>query len=333
MGDNPIRGKQKSKTPISPTSEKQSKLRPISSRIFSAAEHGWCQLMLGILALFFGIVDGRYITIISVMAILAIHRSDSLKGLGRWKQATVYTATFCLIFVALWIGGVEWNKDRDNSPLIKAIADMVGAKIGKPLPSATAGPPPPAPIVPAVAKSYLEYSGMPVFAGASPSGAEGVPFSVGDPLGFNVHFRAIGPNPVILLHTALDTEVVTDLHMQNDMYDPTPISKAVDSSLLEIRKQEAKLIHKKPAPHTLMVGDSEYFTAYAWTDDYSKHRFVTQSDLDNVRNRSETFVVISILTYLDGKTTHHLRRCMWLMPPGIAPGLWHFCDGNFPDSD
>jgi hypothetical protein len=105
------------------------KVRSNIAIIFSVIENGWFQLMLGIVAVFFGIVDGRYIAIISGMLPLAIHRSNSLSGTRRAKQAAIYVLSFFILFGVLWIGGIEWNKDRDNSPLIKAIADAVGAKV------------------------------------------------------------------------------------------------------------------------------------------------------------------------------------------------------------
>lgn len=103
--------------------------RSIPDRIFSTLEHGWLQLMLGVVSVFFGIVDGRYISIISVLLPLAIHRSGSVKGLTRRVQSVVYFASFCLLFFALWKAGGRWNKERDNSPLIKAIADRVGGTL------------------------------------------------------------------------------------------------------------------------------------------------------------------------------------------------------------
>jgi hypothetical protein len=199
-------------------------------------------------------------------------------------------------------------------------------------------PPPLAPIIEQklvsnAPRSYLVYEGNPLFSGPSPTGTEGAAFAVGQPVGFNVHFKATGLHPVILLESAFDTEVVTDLHVTADTFDQAAIDRAVGIFLSEIKKERSRPTHKK-AFQTLMQGDAQFNTAFAWTDDsYSKHRVVTQGDLDNVKDGSETWAVMSDLTYLDGKTAHHLRRCMWLMPPGNPPGLWHFCGGKFPDSD
>jgi hypothetical protein len=97
----------------------------ISGRIFATLEHAWFQRIVGMAAVLFGLVDGRYLSIISLMVPLAIHRSKALKGLGRGMQAVTYLITFCLMFVALWICGKQWNRSRDNSPLIKAITEAV----------------------------------------------------------------------------------------------------------------------------------------------------------------------------------------------------------------
>jgi hypothetical protein len=101
----------------------------ISGRIFATLEHAWFQRVVGMAAVFFGLFDGRYFSIITLMLPLAIHRSKSLRGVGREKHAVIYITSFCLLFVMLWAGGKQWNRNRDNSPLIKAIADAVGAKV------------------------------------------------------------------------------------------------------------------------------------------------------------------------------------------------------------
>lgn len=200
-------------------------------------------------------------------------------------------------------------------------------------------PPPPVPTIEwkvstAGPKSFLAYEDLPKFSGSSPTNTEGAAFSVGDPLGFNIHFVASGPNPVTILSNIFDTEVATDMHIQNDgTYDAAAIKKATDSFFAEVKKEKAKTNKVVLNPHTLMVGDKEFNTAFAWTDDYKKHRLVTQNDLDGIKEGTETWVVISIMTYSDGtKVQHHLRRCTWLMPPVTPPGRWHFCDG-FPNSD
>ncbi len=183
--------------------------------------------------------------------------------------------------------------------------------------------------------SRLEFLGLPIFAGTSPNNTEGAAFSAGDPLGFNVHYSASGPNPVKLLRTSLDTEVVPNFHSSGGSYDEADINQAVDVYLSEVKKEEVAKSTQKPnahTSHTIVHGENDFNTAYAWKDNYTKHQAVTQADLDGVKSGAETFVVFSVLTYSDGKSVHHLRRCTWLIPPGSPPGLWHYCEG-FPDSD
>jgi hypothetical protein len=152
-------------------------------------------------------------------------------------------------------------------------------------------------------RSYVAYIGMPVFAGSSPTDTEGSAFSVGDPLGFNIHFKATGANPVTLLDSAFDTEVVTGAIAEDGSYQQKVTDGAAMAFLSELRKERA--VHKFPFPsHTMMPGDTEFNTAYAWTDGYSKHRIVTQGDLDAVKTGSQTWVVMSVLTYSDGETVH-----------------------------
>jgi hypothetical protein len=185
---------------------------------------------------------------------------------------------------------------------------------------------------PQVQRSYLEYEGNPVFGGSSPTGTEGSAFTVGDPLGFNVHYRAAGPNEVKSLRQSFATIVTTRLFSSGNGYEQKVIDGAVDEFFAEFKKETRA--NKAPVkPHTLLPGDREFNTAYGWTDNYTKHRIVTQGDLDAVKIGSQTWIVISILTYLDGNTIHHLRRCEWLSPPATPQSVWHFCGGKFPDSD
>jgi hypothetical protein len=167
-------------------------------------------------------------------------------------------------------------------------------------------------------RSYVKYVDWPVFASVSPTGIEGIPV-VGFPLSFNVHFTATGPNPVTITNEDLDTEIVTDLNVGMGTYDSKQIKEVIGAFLREAKKEKSKLYHEGSDHQTLMPGDIEYSTAYAWTDNYTKHRFVTQGDLDSLGKGSETWVVMSVFTYVDGKETHHLRRCTGSCIP--IPGL------------
>jgi hypothetical protein len=128
--DNPKSGSAENPVPATNTPPKDTQPPlSISGRIFVTLEHAWFQRVVGMAAVFFSLFDGRYFSIISLMLPLAIHRSKSLRGVGRAKQAVIYITTFCLLFVMLWAGGKQWNRNRDNSPMIKAIAEAAGAKV------------------------------------------------------------------------------------------------------------------------------------------------------------------------------------------------------------
>lgn len=205
-----------------------------------------------------------------------------------------------------------------------------------PPPDLTYPPPPSRPVLssPSTPRSYLEFEGNPVFTGTSPTGTEGAAFSVGDPLGFNEHYRITGPNSVKLLLVAFETEVVTGVFKSRDgsSFDQAPIDDAVDEFFAELKKEIGA--HKGPIPsHTMMPTDREYRTAFAFTDDHTQHRIVSQGDLAAIKDGSETFVVIGIMTYSDQNKIHNLRKCMWLLPPATPESVWHFCGGKFPDSD
>lgn len=183
-------------------------------------------------------------------------------------------------------------------------------------------------------RSYLEFEGNPIFGGSSPTGSEGAPFSAGDPLGFNVHFRATGPNSVKGLWSSSETKVVSGVFQTSDgSFDQAIIDGAAHEFLAELSK-EVKAHKAAYLPHTMMPGDKEFYTAFAYTDGtYSKHRVVSQGDLDAVKNGSETWIVISVQAYSDANRIHHLRKCIWLTPPATPQSIWHFCGGDFPDSD
>jgi hypothetical protein len=103
----------------------------ISERVFLTLENAWCQRVVGMLALFFGIVDGHYVAILSLPILLSFYRSGSLKGLKRRTQWLVCAIVFCLSVAALWAAGGYWNRTRDNSPLISAIADAVRKSVSE----------------------------------------------------------------------------------------------------------------------------------------------------------------------------------------------------------
>jgi len=172
-----------------------------------------------------------------------------------------------------------------------------------------------------------------MFTGTSPSLTENTPFSAGDPLAFNIHIKPTDPNPVKLFAAAYDVEVVTGLfHLENGDFDQGIIDKAVNDFFAKLKADENR--PRSHAVNTIMPGDDTQFnTAYAWVDGTPEHRRVTHEDLEAVKTGAETWVVLSILYYVDGGVTHHLRRCTWLTPPGSPQSIWHMCGGKFPDSD
>lgn len=182
-------------------------------------------------------------------------------------------------------------------------------------------------------RSYVEFDGNPMFVGRAQNGAEGFPYQVGDPLGFNVHYKSTGPNQVTLLGGYMATMSASGVFPDASLiYHQAPIDQAVKLFFAESAKEqrERKVI---PPAHTLMPGDAEFGTAFRWTDDYKNYHRVIQNDLDAVQSGAETWIVISVLTYSDGSAVHHLRRCLFLLPPSAPPGIWHNCGGIFPDSD
>jgi hypothetical protein len=135
----------------------------ISGRIFATLEHAWFQRVVGMVAVFFALFDGRYISIVSLMLPLAIHRAKSLRGVARGKQAVIYMTTFCVLFATLWAGGKQWNRSRDNSPLIKAITDAVRRAVSGTVSTSQTiyVPPPPVKPTPAPAPTCAEDQSRP----------------------------------------------------------------------------------------------------------------------------------------------------------------------------
>jgi hypothetical protein len=140
-------------------------------------------------------------------------------------------------------------------------------------------------------------------------------FQPGDYLGFNVRYRVIGPNPVLLLSIA---------HMAFMASDST---LGTQTSLLSNFKWQVNEGRKTAhlTPSTLMPGDNDFFTVFPWNRE-KKPIVVTQEDLSKLRAGSEILFVFNELTYKDGNKTHHLRQCEWLQPPALAPGIWQFCE-------
>jgi hypothetical protein len=180
-------------------------------------------------------------------------------------------------------------------------------------------------------RSYIIYTGNPIFTGSSVPGVEGSDFQPGDGLEFNVHYKATGPNPVKLLDSTRITLVEPDYSHKSQDEAIDSFTKVVNSKLQSARKNKKDI---RDTSHTLMSGDNEFFTAYTvyGTIQEMLKPSLTQEDLDKLHAGSEIAIVISVMTYKDGNTIHHLRRCSWLQPPAKPPGTWAYCY-RFPDSD
>lgn len=190
--------------------------------------------------------------------------------------------------------------------------------------------PPSAPLsVPPRPRSYLAIDGAPVFGGSSPDGTEGSNFRVGDPLGFNVHYRATGPNAIYAGSSAMMTILETDSQPAtlNDAY-----KHFQEKVAAEKQKQPDRLLDQDWTIYT--PGTSRFNTAYAWDEPegHETHHIVTQTDLDDLRLGTEVAVVIAFFDYKDGNQIHHLWFCSYLQAPAQPLGIWHFFDGC-PKSD
>ncbi len=169
-------------------------------------------------------------------------------------------------------------------------------------------------------RSYAAFLGSPKFTGPSPTGSEGSEFQPGSPIGFNVHYRAAGPNPIQLVDSAAATYIRTDFKSDTQ-------EEIVTTFLDEVKKEKKDLKLQEPGAshvHTMMPLAEEFFTGYAWSDKM-QHLVFTQDDLDKLKSGAEVAFVISQIDYRDAGVMHHLRGCMWLQPPARF-STWHFCD-------
>jgi len=185
---------------------------------------------------------------------------------------------------------------------------------------------PPVPSVLPRPRSYLVIDGMPVFAGSNPNGNEGSNFRVGDPLGFNVHYRATGPNAVYV--GGLGMMTILEPNSQ-----PATLNDAYKHFQEEVAAEKQRVVKGiLDQDWTLYTrGMSRFYTAYAW-DGHKTQHLVTQTDLDDLRLGTEVAVVIAFFDYKDGNHIHHLWFCSYLQAPAQPPGIWHFFEAC-PKSD
>lgn len=170
-------------------------------------------------------------------------------------------------------------------------------------------------------RSYVAFDGGPEIPPRNGSEVPSDSFAVGTALGFNVKFKATGPNPIQLIGTDLACELASDTSIETEK---TLLTK-FNSKLRKERKTHPI------APRTMTAGEEHFGSPMALTET-SQVRIVTQDDLDKLRTGAEIAYVIGQITYRDGADLHHIRRCMWLQPPASKPIVWDFCN-LFNDSD
>jgi hypothetical protein len=164
-------------------------------------------------------------------------------------------------------------------------------------------------------RSYATYVDIPRFTGSNPANSEGAPFQPGDPLGFNIHYKASGPNPIQVfgIALALYLEPNTDTETQKEM-----LATFTDEIGKERKSQRSDF-------STMSPGDTHFVTAYVFTGTPQK-RVTTSEDLEKLKIGTEIAFVISEITYKDAGVTHHERKCLWLQPPASPSGIWHSCE-------
>lgn len=171
-------------------------------------------------------------------------------------------------------------------------------------------------------RSYLVYDGSPLFAGHSEGPpTEGNNFQPGDPVGFNIHFKVTGPNPIEYygMFPALYIESNHDSATQREM-----LAKFIAA-------RDTAFKGSKHTSSTLMPEYRGFISVVAWNSD-NHFLIATQEELDKWKAGTEVVFVISEMLYKDGKIAHHTRRCLWLQRPAAAPGIWHSCE-VFGESD
>jgi hypothetical protein len=183
-------------------------------------------------------------------------------------------------------------------------------------------------------RSYLIFEDNPRFAGSAGAvpGAvaiEGANYRVGDPLGFNVHYKANGPNEIQLIGGASMLLIEPDST-------PETQKSAISFFLHESSSEHRKWLKENPKASvfrtTLMPGEAQFVTAFAWTGNPDKKWVTTEDDLDKLKTGAEIAIVMTVLSYKEGGILHHLRRCLRLQPPAQPPGVWALCEG-FASSD
>ena len=174
-------------------------------------------------------------------------------------------------------------------------------------------------------RSYMAFDGIPVFLGSTTPNTEGGAFKVGDALAFNIHFKAIGPNPVQFIRVAA-------LLILKSTFDREAQGEVIASFSERLRKEEGNPnASRRESP--VMPGDKRFITA-TFNGITTDHLVpMSQLDLDDLNRGAKIAFVISQITYKDNGVIHHQRECLWLQWPLSPPGVWHFCEPSPWESD
>ena len=182
-------------------------------------------------------------------------------------------------------------------------------------------------VVPAPTRSYIAVDGFPVFLGSAPPGPthEGGAFLYGDSLAFNIHFKAIGPNPLT------DGVVTAHLYLADDFKPETQraVIRTFGDMISKARKDQ-KFPREGSSP---MPGDNRFITATLLGIATEGLPPMSQLDLNNLSEGKKIVFALSEIAYKDGGATHHQRQCSWMQPPAVPPGVWHDCDPSGWKSD
>jgi hypothetical protein len=170
-------------------------------------------------------------------------------------------------------------------------------------------------------RSFVVWADRPRFSGDH----EGDPLSYTHVIGFNLYYKQSGPNSVEVesgekwLYTRSDASLETQ--------------KEVIGDFLALEKSGKG----PPSTYTLMPNENpRFFTAFA-PDETNHMRLPRLGELDDLKFGREIIFILAKITYKDSSSDsrgiHHLPLCLYLQPPATPPGIWHYCEAGFNNSD
>jgi hypothetical protein len=173
--------------------------------------------------------------------------------------------------------------------------------------------------IPVRTRTYLTIEDSLKFTGKNPNNAEGSNFQVGDPMAFNLHYHAIGPNALYLDGAAYMVVLEPDVS-------PRSLEDAYQVFVKQTSANWKNPLNHPQKDWMLFTPDMHAFnTAFAWDgpmDNRTMHP-VTQADLDNLKSGTLIAVVIAVFNYKDASQLHQFWLCAFLQPPAQPPGIWH----------